>query len=300
MNTTTLYVIGNGFDLRHNIPSSLWHFKEYLQATDSDIYRDVEEYLPVDDDWCDLETALADLDADMLINNLGHFMSSYGDEDWSDAGHHDFQYEVDQVVRRLSKGLRSRFGQWIRQLQIPSLTGAPNRLTNLDPQALFLTFNYTSTLSRVYGIGSDRVLHIHGSAEAKDDELILGHAWEPESRASLNDRSDIADMDTRLMEANSIIDDYFCATFKPSQNLIASNQHFFEGLSEVKQVMILGHSLSVVDEAYFQALFLQKSVAAAQWSIACRSEEEWLEKSRKLDLMGIRPASVRQVSWDTL
>jgi hypothetical protein len=81
MQTATLYIIGNGFDLRHCIPSILWHLKEFLQPTDSDIYRDVEEYLPVNDDWCDLETALAGLDADVLINNLGHFMSPYGDED---------------------------------------------------------------------------------------------------------------------------------------------------------------------------------------------------------------------------
>ena len=145
----------------------------------------------------------------------------------------------------------------------------------------------------------DRMLHIHGSAEARDDELIPGHAWVPESRASFNDKADIADMDTRLMEANSIIGDYFCATFKPSQKLIAKHRHFFEGLSGVKQVMILSHSLSALDEAYFQYLFLQKSVAAAQWFIACRSEEEWIEKSRKRDLMGIRPGSDRQVSWDT-
>lgn len=53
----------------------------------------------------------------------------------------------------------------------------------------------------------------------------------------------------------------------------------------------LGHSLSKVDEAYFRNLFLQKSVAAAQWSITCRSEEEWIEKSRKLDLMSDRSLS---------
>lgn len=300
MRTRTLYVIGNGFDLRHCIPSSLWHFKEFLRARDSDIYRDVEEYLPVNDDWCDLETALAGLDADMLINNLGHFMSSYGDEDWSDAGHHDFQYEVEQVVKRLSKGLRYQFGLWIRQLPIPSCTNAPNRLTTLDSQAIFLSFNYTNTLSRVYRVEPERVLHIHGSAETRDDDLILGHAWEPGSRPSLNERADIAEIDTRLMEANSIIDDYFFATFKPSQKLIAKHRFVFEELSEVTQVVILGHSLSEVDAAYFQALFLQKSIAAAQWVIVCRSEEEWDEKSRNLELMGIRPASVRKALWDNL
>jgi len=300
MQTKTLYVIGNGFDLRHGIPSSLWHFKEFLRATDSNIYRDVEEYLPVDDDWCDLETALACLDADMLINNHGHFMSSYGDEDWSDAGHHDFQYEVEQVVIRLSKGLRNQFGLWIRQLPIPSCASAPNRLTTLDPQGIFLSFNYTNTLSRVYGVEPERVLHIHGSAETRCDDLILGHAWEPGTRPSLNERADIAEIDTRLMEANSIIDDYFFATFKPSQTLIAKHRFVFEELSEVKQVVNLGHSLSQVDAAYFQALFLQKSVAAAQWVIACRCEDEWDEKSHNLERIGIRPASVRKVFWTKL
>lgn len=300
MQTSTLYVIGNGFDLWHCIPSSLGHFKDFLRTSSPAIYLDVEEYLPVGDDWCDLETALAGFDADMLIDNLGHFMSSYDDEDWSDAGHHDFQYEVKQVVGRLSKDLRFQFGVWIRQLPIPSFTNAPNRLSMLDPQAFFLSFNYTDTLRRIYRVEPERVLHIHGSAETRDDDLILGHAWEPGSRRSLNERSDIAEIDTRLMEANSTIDNYFFATFKPSQKLIAKHQFVFEELSEVKKVVILGHSLSEVDAAYFQALFQQKSVAAAQWVIACRSEEEWDEKSRNLELMGIRPASVRKAVWDKL
>ncbi|HHB8444312.1 TPA: hypothetical protein ACN7P2_000269 [Klebsiella pneumoniae] len=65
-------------------------------------------------------------------------------------------------------------------------------------------------------------------------------------------------------------------------------------------MVILGHSLSEVNAAYFHTLFLQKSVAAAQWVIACRSEEEWDEKSCNLELMGIRPASVRKALWDKL
>lgn len=92
MPSSKLYVIGNGFDLWHGIPSSLAEFKHYMQSADLDVYRDVEEYLPVGEDWCDLEKALAELDADMLTENLGHFMASYGANDWSDSGHHDFQY----------------------------------------------------------------------------------------------------------------------------------------------------------------------------------------------------------------
>ncbi|WP_231108950.1 bacteriophage abortive infection AbiH family protein [Cupriavidus metallidurans] len=219
MHPTTLYVVGNGFDLWHGIPSGLGQFKEYVLATDRDIHREVEDYLPAGDDWCDLELALAELDADMLVDNLGHFMGAYGAEDWSDSGHHDFQYEVGNVVERLSKGLRTRFAEWIRDLPIPTHDTAPRRLATLDPQALFLTFNYTSTLDTLYGIDLARVLHIHGRSDAADDELVLGHAWNPQSRPSLNDRPDIEEIDTRVAEANDIIDDYFSATFKRSEEL---------------------------------------------------------------------------------
>ncbi|MCA1325146.1 bacteriophage abortive infection AbiH family protein [Herbaspirillum sp. alder98] len=296
---TILYVIGNGFDLWHGIPSSLRDFKTNVLNTDSDIHRDVEEYLPAGEDWCDLECSLAELDADMLSNNLGHFMSAYGDADWSDSGHHDFQYEVEQVVERLSARLRKLFGTWIRSLQIPTAISAVRRLS-LDPQAQYLTFNYTSTLHKVYGIAQRQVLHIHGCADDPDQNLVLGHAWAPESRRSLNDREDIEELDSRLAEANNIIDDYFSATFKPSKELIAQNRLFFDMLTNTERVLVLGHSLSTVDEVYFRALLRQPSVAASQWVVACRRIEEWPEKEARLIDMGLRRGGAVPISWDAL
>ena len=169
MRPTTLYVIGNGFDLFwHGIPSGLGAFKEYVLGTDRDIHREVEDYLPAGEDWCDLERALAELDADMLVDNLGHFMGSYGAEDWSDSGHHDFQYEVGNVVERLSTGLRMRFAEWIRALSIPTPDTAPRRLA-------------------------------------------------------------------RLVEVNGIIDDYFSATSKRSEELINRHRPFFERGQQFEQ-----------------------------------------------------------------
>jgi hypothetical protein len=37
MKPRKLYVIGNGFDLWHGIPSRLVQFKQYVQATDRDV-----------------------------------------------------------------------------------------------------------------------------------------------------------------------------------------------------------------------------------------------------------------------
>lgn len=300
MKSRTLYLIGNGFDLWHGIPSSLAQFRQYVEATDHDVYREIEEYLPTKEDWSDLELALANMDVNALIDNLGHFMDSYGAEDWSDAGHHDFQYEVQNVVERLSYGLRQRFAEWIRRLPIPTMATAGKRLAMLDKEALFFSLNYTSTLSTLYGIRPEQILFIHGCADVADDELVLGHAWHPQSRKSLNDRPDIEEIDTRLMEANDIIDGYFSATFKRSIELIVQHREFFDALTEIEQVIVLGHSLSAVDAAYFTALIEQRGVAEAWWQIACRSPEEWPEKQVLLASLGIHPAKATPVLWDAL
>lgn len=299
MKPRKLYVIGNGFDLWHGIPSSLAQFKQYVQAVDRDVFREVQDYLPTQEDWSDLEHALADLDVDTLIDNLGHFMGSYGSEDWSDAGHHDFQYEVQNAVERLSTGLRQRFAEWIRTLPIPGPT-TPRRLTTLDTDAAFFNFNYTSTLGTLYGVSAKQILFIHGCADLAGDDLVLGHAWHPQTRKSLNDRPDIEEIDSRLAEANITIDDYFSATFKRSADLIKQNQRFFDVLTDIEFVTVLGHSLSEVDAAYFGALLEQRSVATATWQIACRSLNDWIGKQPLLLKLGIPAGNAVPVSWDAL
>lgn len=297
MHPTKLYVIGNGFDLWHGIPSSYAAFKEYVRRRDRHLFDAVDSYLPADEDWSDLESALADVDVGSIIDDLGHFMPAYSAEDWSDAGHHDFQYEVDQVVQRLSTELRARFGEWIRTLVIPTPGTATKRLKGLDVDAAFLTFNYTSTLGDLYAVPDVHVLHIHGEARLQDSELILGHAWNPAQRRSLNDRPDIEDIDTRLIEAHGILDDYFSQTFKPSEQLICKHQAFFDQLGAIETVHVLGHSLSDVDLPYIQALLKVPNVAAARWYVACRSEQERQTKCDRLVALGVDAQRASTVLW---
>ena len=284
---SSLYIIGNGFDLWHDIPSGYEHFKEYVRLRDRDLFQAVENYLPAGDEWWSLETALAEIDVVNIIDDNSHFMSSYGDDNWSDSGHHDFQYEVEQVVERLSTQLRARFGEWIRSLPIPTPTTALNLLKRIDTNAAFLTFNYTSTLQNLYDVPESHVLHIHGEARMPDSELILGHAWNPAQHKSLNDRDDIDEIDTRLMEVHSILDGHFLRTFKPSEQLIQQHRSFFDYLDEVSSVYVLGHSLSDVDLPYFQVLLKSPKVASADWHVACRKAHEKLDKRERLIQLGV-------------
>lgn len=293
---TKLYIIGNGFDLWHGIPSGYWNFKEYVRQSDRDVFNAVEDYLSAGDDWSSLESALADIDVDNIIDDLGHFMASYGDDDWSDSSHHDFQYEVEQLVDRLSTQLIELFGEWIRTLPIPPPDTA--KLALFDVNAAFLTFNYTSTLQDLYGVHDEHILHIHGEAKIGDNKLILGHAWNPKLRKSLNDRDDIEEIDTRLMEVHNILDDYFSRTFKPSEKLILEHQEFFYQLDAVDTVYVLGHSLSDVDLPYLKALLRLPAIAAARWLVACRKEGERSGKIERLIEIGVDSKNVVANLWN--
>jgi hypothetical protein len=297
MENRKFYITGNGFDLWHGIPSSYGHFKKFVREHDPGLLKAVEDYLPADEKWTDLESALAGIDVDSIVDDLEHFMTPYGADEWSDSGHHDFQYEVGRIVECLSKELRCRFGQWIRQLPIPTPATALQRLRTIDPTACFLSFNYTSTLLELYGVPDTHVLHIHGRADRPDNDLILGHAWSPQERRSLNDRPDIEELDTRLIEAHSILDGYFSTTFKPSARLIQENRPFFERLNEVEEVWVLGHSISQVDEPYFQALLAIPSVAAARWHIACRFDSDRPLNSARLLKLGLLAPNIITCSW---
>lgn len=295
-----LYVIGNGFDLWHGITSGYDGFRSFVKARDNELFRTVEDYLPAGDEWAALESALASIDIESIIENLEYFMVPYGADDWSDAGHHDFQYEVEGVVARLSAGLRKQFAKWIRQLEIPTGAAVKHRLRTLDTGGVFLTFNYTPTLCAIYGVPNENVLHIHGQASMKDEDLVLGHAWDPMSRPSLNDRHDTEDLDTRMIEANDILDRYFSVTFKPSEKLIQDSQPFFDALTSVKEVCVLGHSLSDVDACYFHALLDRQSVSTAKWTIACRCDSDKLSKFDKLKSFGVQTSCINTTLWGEL
>lgn len=99
---------------------------------------------------------------------------------------YDYQFELDRVVEALSQGLKSQFTTWIRQLEVPDPATIPSRLLRLDASATFLNFNYTRSLQSLYGVAPSQVLHIHGSADDVDGDLILGHGWNPKKRGSSN------------------------------------------------------------------------------------------------------------------
>ncbi|MNF74667.1 hypothetical protein D3C84_567060 [compost metagenome] len=300
MDAKTLYVIGNGFDLYHGIPSGYGNFKEFVRAKDNEVFEWVEDYIPAGEYWSELESSLADLDTDNIVDERVQFLGSYGADDWSDSGHHDFQYEVERVASGLSSTLQELFSQWVSSLPIPDASSTPVQLKTLDPQAFYLTFNYTNTLSKLYGIDPEQVLHIHGS-EGDGDELILGHAWEAQQRTPLNRQDDDPDSyEHRVAEALDELDAYFDKTFKPSAKIIADNEAFFRGLESVEEVRVLGHGLSHVDQAYFVKLVDALKGREVSWIVAYRNSGDFEKIRKALAGFGVPESHISFEPWERL
>jgi Bacteriophage abortive infection AbiH len=285
----TLYVIGNGFDRYHDIPSDYRDFGRYLKDVDAATFRQIETYFSVDDAfWWEFEARLADFDVDAVVDYASGFLMSYGAEDWSDAGHHDYQYELERVVEAISSTMRERFADWIRKLPIPAPGSFAGKPLPLDPGARYLNFNYTSTLQRTYGIADGQVLHIHGKGGSPTDQLVLGHGWSRTPTDSLNYGVDGEDADTRVLEGNEIVDGYFSATFKPTDKIIVQQQPFFQSLRTVRQILVMGHSLSEVDAPYFEEIIKNIDPTAVRWKVSYHSTPVSAQAS--MSELGIDPA----------
>ncbi len=282
-----LFIIGNGFDIHHGINSRYTDFAKWLKPVDGEVHKAVEDFLPTwvddygneSDAWSDLENNLEHFDTDQLLDYGSNYLPSYGADDWSDSGHHDFEWELDRIISSLSVGLHKNFVDWLGSLAIPTHTTNPVRI--IDPSAKFLNFNYTPTLQTLYGAAN--VLHIHGTLASGASEIVLGHGWKPGEKERWEDRID-ENTDTRLAGGYRLIDAYFRQTFKPTAEIIRRNQAFFAGLDDVSEVYVFGHGLADVDGPYF-AEMLKHLSQDAQWTISYYGGDREREKIESAAIM---------------
>ena len=115
----------------------------------------------------------------------------------------------------------------------------------------------------------------------------MGHGWNPKEIPDLNDVPDPEGMDPKVMEGNSIINDYFGATFKPTDKIIERNRHFFDNLSSVSEISTLGHSLSEVDLPYIK-MVVDNSGSDSLWKVSHHEKGELQKYKTKMNQLGVK------------
>lgn len=268
---TTLYVIGNGFDLAHGVPSSYSKFRDWL-GRHSDLREALETYIRNDALWWNLEEALADLDLDTPSMAIPEMLDAFDAYD-PDAQMADYYAAIEMAmlpVDTITNELPKKFRKWIESLNVDS---SVKPLRNVvKPGAKYLNFNYTEFAETLYGAQS--VCYIHGSRKNRKDKLILGHSY----------KKSVPDVSVKMPRfkdgfkrgmLNAAFDDamvhtgwYDQVTTKNSRQIIKNHESFFDGLSDIDAVIVIGHSLSEVDMEYFERICSVVHIDA-KWIFSC-------------------------------
>jgi hypothetical protein len=295
----TLYVLGNGFDLHHNLKTSYYDFSDYLQLNNRTMFDVLEEYIgyPQSENnlWSKFEQNLANLNIDEILSESSDYLPNIADEEFKDRDLETFPQIMREKLEQLTIGLISEFKKFIKAVEIPE--DIYSRKVELNREALFLNFNYTNTLEKFYNIKPKHINYIHNTVFGEVD-IILGHGIDPKNfekkipdpPAGI-DADDLDEwyslyhtFDYSYDKGREILNEYFKEMYKPTEYIVKNNQNFFDSMSDVNEIFIFGHSISDVDILYFKQLAVSVS-QNANWYFSYYSDEE--KETLKDSLLGL-------------
>lgn len=263
-----LYIIGNGFDLYHNLPTKYADFQSYVLKNHHDLENTFEDYFQLSSDnkhlWKDFENDLGTFNWKVFFDEINqidvlddNFRPSfiYGLED-------DLVHESDCLIEKI----REAFEGWLTDLSLEST----ERKIHFEENSIFLNFNYTLTLEEVYQIPSRNVLHIHGDVENHPGNLIFGHNKKLIVQPKFDENGKSNRTPFTDSESNSQYP--FYALQKPVDDIITDNENFFKSIKDIQEIVILGHSLNSIDLPYFKEI-KNNAKNSPNWKVSFYNDE---------------------------
>lgn len=281
-----IFVIGNGFDLHHDLDSTFRSFYEYIKKNNSSLLKKINVEFSLDRFWNDLENRIL-LNVDEILDdavnehypNLSSDKCSTFDDAWL------------YVKNRLSfidvfKG--DNLYKWLCNVNIKeiSIKKSINDFM-IDSSDIYLTFNYTTLLEKYYNILPDKIMHIHGCIDdvvnSNNDDIInclqLGYYGENTPNRhyeTIKNRYENDDMfGVSISLALDRIYEYDVKCFKNVDNNCKKLNKWFDKMvnSEVTRIVIMGHSLNRIDQKYYDEILIPR-FSNACWVFLEYSEDK--------------------------
>ncbi|BBI34943.1 bacteriophage abortive infection AbiH family protein [Cohnella abietis] len=306
-----LFILGNGFDVAHSLPTRYDNFRKYLLENYPDASKrtpsfnissstmpDGEEVFDDDEavsfimhvisnaeadanNWCDIETSLGHLDFSEFFDDISILFGDEEDDD--DFYSDDYKRREDAAsnFRMVTETIKDYFSEWINTIDISEVAPKP-KLQNLisNGENHFINFNYTKVLEQVYNV--KEVTHIHGIVNG---DIILGHGVELTSNTDDEDE-DYEDYDDSHFE----LDELHRSLKKPTEKIIRKNESFFNKLTNVNEIYSYGFSFSDVDLPYIRKIRESTDTTHVVWYLSrfgkAEEHEEYKTKIRKCGFKG--------------
>ncbi len=294
----TLYIVANGFDQHHSIPSGYDDLRIWLKKTNPFLYDEVSgAFGNLDyEKWSDFEESLTSFEAlefveEILRDNYPNPASDdFRDRDW-----HAAEIMAEGELEDLFKRIRKAFVFWALNLE----KGDAKKKIRLNTKdAFFLTFNYTSTLETLYQIPSEQILHIHGHAQTPEDwdALVLGHGKDYEDvKKDLNINVEYGEYSFVEDNVSNTTVSIVANQRKPVEEIIALHETQFERFKDVNEVNVFGFSWSDIDLPYIEKISRVIDTNAVQWNVSYRSEHKKDKYKNKLHALGIPIENIKMI-----
>lgn len=278
----TLFIIGNGFDIQHNIRTEYYAFRDYIidnkplykrenystlgervHADDiSDIFlNDAESILKIidqcaKDDWSDLESALGEHLYGLLLQHISKSPKS------NDININSFIQWANIIIsgsyNRILFPLKDLFYLWVvnslKSIDYSSKNKDEKIMNVLKDNALYLSFNYTMTLEEMYGINPNSICHIHGSVNDEFKGVLFG-------------REDYYSVDIDNAVVNRDLKEIKYRLIKDTTKAYLNNSDFFDKLLNIKDIYTYGFSFSDVDMFYINKISEKIDTTKVTWHL---------------------------------
>lgn len=288
-----LFIIGNGFDLAHGLSTSYVDFRDYLEETNWEFLVKFEApygFVPesrrkiVEDLlWKDFETNLSAINEDEIIDGaVSMEMGLEGGDVDIESTLNEYWEDEYKYIKRLNQYI----SEWVRQIDTD--VSPKTKIIKKSAKDLFLTFNYTLVLEKVYGIANNQILHIHGSVdEHYSGEPVIGHGdFDRIERV----KAKIPEAEQNFWEKESSIykalANYYERTRKDVDFFLHFHKRFFENMSEVEQINVIGHSWGDVDMPYFKEILkhVEENVIWNVYYFKSEEEQQFLNKALEIGI----------------
>lgn len=336
-----LFIIGNGFDIAHGLPTKYLDFRKFLEKDDFSFFERIfeiykysfrriihpltHEILNLNDEvkdeygllWQDFEISMRNIN-ESIIPNEYEFRLEWEDE-YDDQIREFIDQDIKNFFYEVYEYLQEKLDKWISSINITNLT-RKSSLINNENYDLYLNFNYTRVLEEVYGI-EEEICHIHG--EVGKTPLIMGHnnkdkinglkreldyyrtrniivSNENELEESMDEYEEYEELQetnnefTERIKCEELLK-YYHKTYKDHSRHIKENYSFFKSISDVEEILIIGHSLNEIDMPYFEYIF-SKVNGSVKWKVYYYLEKDKEIFKNKILELGVKEKSIEMLS----
>lgn len=297
----SLFIIGNGFDLAHKMKTSFNDFRDYLYSNYPDVFDNIlyvpesitdpsgedlqseDEvagliaYLlnmvaPIDktnksrSDWKEIEKFLGELNLKKCFSCVVPQYDKEGDRNYF------WEREIaESICRNMALAIpqiTDFLSEWIRTVEISKSPICSFQELIHPKEDLFLTFNYTQTLEKLYACEKANVCHIHGAVSDtfyQDEKLILGHCG---SENYLCDESVPYEMGDGLQEIYEELR-------KDTTEQMRLHTNFFGKIkrTKIEKIYSFGFSFAAVDLPYIQKVCGSIDTKQISWGLNIYDDE---------------------------